>query len=100
VDTNENAKSVAPDCFQNQDFLSRFISKKQVVNTALNIARNARQKSIEFESAKLIPKSQQILSSASQMASSQVTTPNLNNLIAGSGQWAIKSQDLVRRLNQ
>jgi len=32
--------------------------------------------------------------------SQQVTTPNLNNLIAGSGQRAIKIQDLVRRLNK
>jgi len=30
----------------------------------------------------------------------QVTTPNLNNFITGSGQRAIKIQDLVRQLNK
>jgi len=34
-----------------------------------------------------------------QKALAQVTTPNLNNLIAGSGQRAVMIQDLVRRLN-
>ena len=99
-----------------KDFLSGFISNKQVVYTALNIARSAGQKAgqkaVDFASSKLTPKSQQILSklvsSASQAAtpplapqgSQQVTTPDLNNLIAGSGQRAIKTQDLVRRLNK
>jgi len=49
-----------------KDFLSGFIIKKQVVDTALNIARSARQKAgqktIDFASSKLTPKSQQILS--------------------------------------
>ena len=49
-----------------KDFLSGFISKKQVVDTALNIARSAGkkagQKAIDFASSKLTPKSQQILS--------------------------------------
>jgi len=86
-----------------------------VVNTALNIARGARQKAgqkaVDFASSKLTPKSQQILSKlvssapplASQAATpqgSQQVTTNLNNLIAGSGQRAIKIQDLVKRLNK
>jgi len=49
-----------------KDFLSGFISKKQVVDTALNNARSAGQKAgqkaIDFASSKLTPKSQQILS--------------------------------------
>jgi len=96
--------------------LSGFISKKQVVDTALNIARSAEQKAeqkaIDFASSKLTPKSQQILSKpvsstpplapqgATPQKAQQVTAPNLNNLIAGSGQRAIKIQDLVRRLNK
>jgi len=100
-----------------KDFLSGFISKKQVVDTALNIARSAGQKvgrkAIDFVSSKLTPKSQQILSklvsstppltpqgTTPQKALLQVTTPNLNNLIAGSGQRAIKIQDLVKRMNK
>jgi len=98
-----------------KDFLSGFINKKQIVDTALNITRSAGQKAgqkaIDFASSKLIPKSQQILSKlvsstpllapqgATPQKAQQVTTPNLNNLIAGSGQRAIKIQDLVRRLN-
>ena len=98
-----------------KDFLSEFISKKQVVDAALNIARSAGQKAgqnaIDFASSKLTPKSQQILSKlvsstppltpqgATPQKAQQVTT-NLNNLIAGSGQRAIKIQDLVRRLNK
>jgi len=81
----------------------------------LNIARNAGQKAgqkaIDIASSKLTPKSQQILSKllsstsppAPQGATSQKTqqvTPSLNNLIAGSGQRAIKIQDFVRRLNK
>jgi len=98
-----------------KDFLSGYISKKQVVDNALNIARNAGQKAgqkaIDFASSKLAPKSQQILSKlvsstpplAPQGATpqkAQQVTPNLKNLIAGSGQRAIKIQDLVRRLNR
>jgi len=49
-----------------KDFLSGFISKKQVVDIALNIARSAGQtagqKATDFASSKLTPKSQQILS--------------------------------------
>jgi len=49
-----------------KDFLSGFISKEQVVDTALNIARSAGQKSglkaFDFASSKLTPTSQQILS--------------------------------------
>ena len=95
-----------------KDFFSGFISKKQVVDTALNIARSAGQKAgqkaIDFASSKLTPKSQQILSklvssipplapqrATPQKALPQVTKPNLNNLIAGSGQGAIKIQDLI-----
>jgi len=99
-----------------KDFLSGFISKKKVVDTALNIARSARQKAgqkaIDFASSQLTPKSQQILSKlvsstpplapqgATPQKAQQLTTPNLNNLIAGSGQRAIKIQDLVKRLNK
>ena len=97
-----------------KDLLSGFISKKQVVDTALNIARNAGQeagqKAIDFASSKLTSKSQQILSKlvsstpplapqGSIPQKAQQVTPNLNNLIAGSGLPAIKIQDLVRRLN-
>jgi len=98
-----------------KDFLSRSISKKQVVDTALNIARSAGQKAgqkaTDFASSKLTPKSQQILSKlvssspplapqgATPQKAQQVTT-NLNNLIAGSAQRAIKIQDLVKRLNR
>ena len=85
-----------------KDFLSGFISKNQVVDTALNIARSAGQKvgqkAIDFGSSKLTPKSHQILSKlvsstppAPQGATpqkEQQVTPNLNNLIAGSGQRA------------
>jgi len=83
---------------QLKDFLSGFISKKQVVDTALNIARSAGQKAgqkaIDCASSKLTPKSQQILSKlvsstpplapqgATPQKAQQVTT-NLNNLIAG-----------------
>ena len=93
-----------------KDLLSGFISKKQVVNTALNIARSAgqkaEQKAIDFASSKLTPKSQQILSklvsstpqATTPQGAQQMTTPNLNNLIAG--QRAIKIQDLVKRLNE
>jgi len=96
--------------------LSGFISKKQVDDTALNITRSAGQKAgqkaIDFASSKLTPKSQQILSKlasstpplapqgATFQKAQQVTTPNLNSLIAGSGQRAIKIQDLVKRLNK
>ena len=49
-----------------KNVLSEFISKKQVVDTALNIARSAGQKAgqkaIDFASSKLTRKSQQILS--------------------------------------
>ena len=99
-----------------KDFLSGFISKNQVVDTTLNIARSAGQKAgqkaIDFASSKLTPKSQQILSTlvsstpslapqgATPQKAQQVTTPNLNNLIAASGQRMIKIQDLVRRLNK
>jgi len=95
---------------------SKIHQKKQVVDTALNISRNAGQKAgqkaIDFASSKLTPKSQQNLSKlvsstpplapqgAAPQKSQQVTTMNLNNLIAGSGQRAIKIQDLVRRLNK
>jgi len=98
-----------------KDFLSGFISKKQVVDTALNIAQSAEQKAgqkaIDFASSKLTPKSQQILSKlvsstpllAPQGATpqkAQQVTPNLNNLIAGSGQRAIKIKDHVKRINK
>jgi len=98
-----------------KDFLSGFISKKLVVDIALNIARSAGQKAgqkaIDFVSSKLTPKSQQILSKlvssapplapqrATPQKAQQVTT-NLNNLITGLGQHAIKIQDLVKRMNK
>ena len=98
-----------------KDFLSRFISKKQVVDTALNIARSVGQKSGQKAIAKLTPKSKQILSKlvssplampqwvatpATTATTGSTATANLNNLIAGSGQSAIKIQDFVRRLNK
>jgi len=98
-----------------KDLLSGFISKKQVVDTALNIARSAGQKvgqkAIDFASSKVTPKSQQNLSKlvsstpplapqGSTPQKAQQVTTNLNNLIAGSWQRAIKIQDLVRRLNR
>jgi len=66
----------------------------------LNIARSAGQKvgqkAYDFASSKLTPKSQQILSklvsstpqAATPQEAQQMTTPDLNNLIAGSGQGA------------
>jgi len=95
--------------------LSGLSSKKQVVDTALNIApsagQKAGQKAIDFASSKLTPKSQQILSKlvfstpplasqASTPQKAQQVTPNLNNLTGGSGQRMIKIQDLVRRSNK
>jgi len=115
VDIKESIKSVTLGFFQSSKTLSGFISKKQVVHTALNIARSAGQKAgqkaIDFASSKLTPKSQQIVSKlvsstpplAPQVSTpqkAQQVTPNLNNLIAGSGQRAIKIQYLVRRLNK
>ena len=94
---------------------SGFISKKQVVDTALNIARSAGQKAgqkvIDFASSKLTPKSQQIssklVSSTPPLApqgatpqKAQEVTTNLSNLIAGSGQRTIKIQDLVKGMNK
>ena len=64
----------------------------------LNIARSAGQKVGQKAIAKLTPKSQQILSKL--VATPQMSTPNLNNLIAGSRQPSIKIQDLVRRLKK
>jgi len=76
-----------------KDVLSKFISKNQVVDTALNTAkssgRTAGQKSVEFVNSKLTPKLQEILSKLIS-SPSQGATPNLNNLISGSGQRAIK----------
>jgi len=79
----------------------------------LNIARSAGQKAgqkaFDFASSKLTPKSQQIVSKfvsstpplepqgATPQKAQQVTT-NMNNLIVGSGQRAVKIQDLARRL--
>jgi len=95
-----------------KDCLSKFISKKRVVDMALNIARSVGQKAGQKAIAKLTPKSQQILSkhvattpaTQATTVAATATTPNLNNLIAGSAQRqrqpAIKIQDLVRRLNK
>jgi len=74
------------------NFLSEHISKKQVFDTALKIARSAGQKAgqkpINFASSKLTPKSQQILQKlvssipplapqgATPQKEQQVTTPN------------------------
>jgi len=88
--------------------LSKFIRKKQVVDTALNVVRITGQKAIDFASSKLTPNSQQILSkivsstptqlSTSRVNKGKVTTllTNLNNLIAGLGQRAIKIQDIMK----
>ena len=98
-----------------KDFLLGFISKKQVVDTALNIARSAGQKAgqkaIDIASSNLTLKSQQIssklVSSTPPLApqgatpqKAQEVTTNLNNLIAGSGQRTIKIQDLVKGMNK
>jgi len=45
-----------------KDFLSKFSSEKQDVDTALNIVRSVGQKAGQKAIAKLTPKSQQILS--------------------------------------
>jgi len=68
----------------------------------LNIARRVGQKVGQKAIAKLTPKSQQILSKlvATPQGFQQMPTPNLNNLIAGSEQSAVKIQDLARRLNK
>jgi len=96
VDIKESIKNVALGLFQSsKTFYQKFISKKQVADTALNIVRSAGQKvgqkAIDVASSNLTPKSQQILSKlVSQGATRQATatvptataTPNLNNLIA------------------
>jgi len=88
-----------------KNFLAIFISKKNVFDTTLNIARSVGQLAGQKSIAKLTQKSQQILSKlVSTTSATTVATPNLNNLIAGSGQRqrqpAIKIQDLVRQLNK
>jgi len=64
------------------DFLSKFISKKQVVDTALNIVRitgqKVGQKAIDFASSKLTPKSQHILSKIVSSTPTQVSTSRVN----------------------
>ena len=61
-----------------KDVLSKFISEKQVVDTALNVARIRRQKveqkAIDFASSKLTPKSQQILSKIVSSTPTPVST--------------------------
>jgi len=75
------------------------------------LGKKAGQKAIDFARSKLTPKSQQILSrlvpsapplapQATMPQGSQQVTTNLNYLTAGSGQRAIKIQDLVRPLNK
>jgi len=85
-----------------KDFLSGFINKSKLL-TPLWTLLELLGKRLD----KLTPKSQQILSKLvsstpplAPKGSQQVTTPNLNNLIAGSGQRVIKIQDLSRRLNK
>jgi len=62
-----------------KDFLSGFISKKQVVDTPLNISRSAGQKAgqkaIDFASSKLTSTSQQILSKLVSSAPQAATPP-------------------------
>jgi len=61
-----------------KDVLSKFISEKQVVDTALNVARirgqKVEQKAIDFASSKLTPKSQQILSKIVSSTPTPVST--------------------------
>ena len=102
MDIKESIKSAALGFFPKLKDLQDSSEKKQVVDTTLNIVRSAGQKAgqkaIDFASSKLTPKSQQILSkrvssthplapqgATPQKALPQVTTPNLNNLIPGSG---------------
>ena len=69
-----------------KDFLSGFISKKQVVDKAWNIARSsgqkAGQKAIDFASSKLTAKLQQILS---KLVSSTPTCTTRSNTTEGTG---------------
>jgi len=64
------------------DFLSKFISKKQVVDTVLNVVRITGQKvgekAIDFASSKLTPKSQQILSKIVSSTPTQLSTSRVN----------------------
>jgi len=64
------------------DGLSKFISKKQVVDTALNVVRitgqKVGQKAIDFASSKLTPKSQQSLSKIVSSTPTQLSTSRVN----------------------
>ena len=64
------------------DFLFKFISKKQVVDTVLNVVRITGQKvgekAIDFASSKLTPKSQQILSKIVSSTPTQLSTSRVN----------------------
>ena len=64
------------------DFLSKFISKKQFVDTVLNVVRITGQKvgekAIDFASSKLTPKSQQILSKIVSSTPTQLSTSRVN----------------------
>jgi len=65
-----------------KDCLSKFISKKQVVDTALNVVRitgqKVGQKAIDFASSKLTPKSQQIWSKIVSSTPTQLSTSRVN----------------------
>jgi len=58
--------------------LSKFITKKQVIDTAINSPNTAGQKAgtaaTNFIASKLTPKSQQILSKLTRTVAPQVTT--------------------------
>ena len=89
------------------DFLSRFITKKQVVDTALNLAKSAASsagnKLAEKITTKLLPKSQEVLAKYSaptkltpksqEVLKKYSPSQNLNSLIDGS---SIRFEDFVR----
>jgi len=97
------------------DCLSKFISKKQIVDTTLNVTRTAGQKVgqkattavNDFVASKLTPKSQMLskitttpVKKAAQKTTQETTQEiarNINNLIAWSGQ-AVKIKDLIGQL--
>jgi len=112
VDIKESIKSAALGFFQSSKTFCQDSTEKASCRHRFKLYskcwQKAGQKAIDFASSKLTPKSQQILSKlvsstpplapqgATPQKTQQLTTPNLNNLIAGSGQRAIKIQDLVK----
>jgi len=112
----ENIKPVTLEFFQISKTFCQGSSVKSKLSTPPwtlleMVGKRQDKKLLIFACSKLTPKSQQILSklvSSTPPPAPQGATPqkaqqvalNWNNLIAGSGQRAIKIQDLVRRLNK